>query len=197
MNRDEPPPDSRIAVVALLLGALLLLAASTAWRPSAPAAAAPNAFYGPVQGGCYLATERSCAIHIDGLQPIVVDPGTKLFGFRLSAQRTDTQAITLLYDFRTDVSNPPGDYVPSVVRGDFAAECGRSYQLLLEIRDSDDATFQLKGSTSAFVCPTAPTPTPTITPTPTTTPPPTMPPNPTATGRPPGAYRAYIPAAFR
>lgn len=157
------------AAAALLLVVVGLLAASTAWRPAAPAVAAPNAFYGPVQGGCYLATEVSCAVHIDGWQPIVVNPGRRLVGFRLGLQNVVTGKTTILYDFRTDLSNPPSDYVPSLVRGDYAAACGETYAVILSVRDSGDQDYGQTGMTNAFACPDAPTPTPTATPQPTAT----------------------------
>lgn len=160
---------SLMAAAGLLLVVVGLLAASTAWRPAAPVVAAPNAFYGPVHGGCYLATEVSCAVHIDGWQPIVVNPGRRLVGFRLDLQNVVTGKMSMLYDFRTDVSNPPGDYVPSVVRGDYAAACGETYAVMLSVRDSGDQDYGLTGMTNAFACPAAPTPTPTATPEPTAT----------------------------
>ena len=154
--------------VAAVLGAMALVAVGGLWWARVPPApgvlAAPNAFSGPVNGGCYLETPVECRIHIDGWQPIVTDPGQKLVGFQLSALRQDQAAMTLLHDFRTDVSNPPGGaYPPSLVRQDYAAECGTTYVLMMSVKDSGDLGFEQVGQTTAFTCPAAATPTATVT----------------------------------
>lgn len=161
------------ALVALV--AVGLFAISGLWWTRVPPApgvlAAPNAFSGPVNGGCYLETPVECRIHIDGWQPIVTDQGQRLVGFQLSAQRLGHAGITLLHDFRTDVSNPPaGAYYPSQVRQDYAAACGTTYVLMLSVKDTSDLSFEQVGQTTTFTCPmgamstATPTPTATMTP---------------------------------
>ena len=151
---------------------LILLVACSAQTAVVPrAVAAPNVFSGPVNGGCYLDTTTTCRIHVDRWQPIVTDPGQKLLAFRLLAVPGDVATGSTLYDFRTDVSNPPtGSYLPSLVKKDFAAQCGATYSLSLRAKDSADLDFEEIGRTNEFRCPTAavatPTPTPTLEPTP-------------------------------
>jgi hypothetical protein len=157
----------RLLMLSLLamLPVLLVLASCSANAPSgAVVMAAPNVFSGPVNGGCYLDTITTCRLHIDNWQPIAVDPNTSLDGFRLIAQRHGGRAM-ILYDFRTDVSNPPaGTYLPSLVKKDFLAECGLTYQLILTVKDSGDTGYEETGRTDAFTCPVAATPTPSPTP---------------------------------
>lgn len=168
------------------LAALLYPRGETA----APVAlAAPNAFTGPVNGGCYLRTEIECGIHVDNWQPLVVDQGLKIDAFRLGALRDGNQNFSTLYDFRTDVSNPPtGNYLPSLVRRDFAAACGATYQVRVMVSVVGDNSFKEVGRTNQFTCPEAATPTPTNTPTSTPTNTPTN--TPTATATPTGTLRS-------
>lgn len=196
---------------------MAILAAVFAWgRPARPSPAvvlaAPNAFSGPVQGGCYLDTPVQCRIHIDSFQPVVTDQGTKLVGVQLAALREESAAFVTLYDFRTDVSNPPsGSYTLSRVRQDYAADCGVTYVLALLVRDTGDLNFEQVGQTNAFTCPAAATPTATPSPTATATPSPTATPSsaatpsptssPTPTGTPgatppPGGWALYLPSVL-
>lgn len=149
----------RFAVrLGLLLLALITLAAHGSPRRATPVLAAPNVFTGPVSGGCYLATPTSCHIHVDDWQPITSDPGQRLVGFRLVAQAAGALGPATLYDFRTDVSNPPsGAYRPSLVRQEFAARCDVVYQLSLQAQDTGDPSFEALGRTNEFRCPMAAT----------------------------------------
>lgn len=161
-----------VRVVVLVFSVGVLLAALIVWRrpPDASVLAAPNIFSGPVNGGCYLATTTTCRIHVDSWQPITTDPGTSLIGFQLAAIVRDAGLVPL-YDFRTDVSSPPqASYLPSLVKQDFAAQCGATYHLALRAKDSSDAEFVEIGRTNVFTCPVVletltPTPTQTVTPT--------------------------------
>ena len=174
----------RVLTPVLLIGILALLLWGNA-RPHqrAPAViAAPNVFTGPVNGGCYAQTPSQCRIHVDNWQPIPVSPGQKLLGFQLRANGQP------LYNFRTDVSNPPAsNYQTSLVAQDYAIQCGSTYSLTLLVEDTGSGGLQLVGNTNDFTCPlletptTTPTPTntPTATPTPTNTP--TATPTPTNT----------------
>jgi hypothetical protein len=171
-----------------LFAGLLLLAARPAKKAAVPVvSAAPNVFSGPVNGGCYLDTVTTCQIHIDNWQPILTDAGAVLNGFRLVGVQDGSASGAVLYDFRTDVSNPPsGSYLPSLVKKDFSAQCGTTYHLSLLAKDSGDLDFEEVGRTAQFQCPAAPTPTPspTSTPSPTPTPSPTATPSPIATTSP-------------
>jgi hypothetical protein len=151
----------RCCLLGLLL-AQLALAGCAMPRTTVPRVlAAPHAFSGPVNGGCYLATLTTCRIHIDRWQPIVTDQGQKLVGFQLSAVPVGSNSSSLLYDFRSDVSNPPaGSYLPSLVKKDFAAQCSVTYELALYAKDSADLDFEAVGRTNEFQCPAAATPTP-------------------------------------
>jgi hypothetical protein len=165
------------AGLVVLAGVIIGLLAVPARRPEAPAGlaapaayAAPNAFSGPVQGGCYLRSETACAIHVTGWQPVTVDQGLAIDAVRLGARRAGEMTFRNLYDFRTDVSNPPlTTYQLSPVRRDFAAACSASYELRVMARPRATTTFTEVGRTNVFTCPDAPTPTPTLTPTPTAT----------------------------
>lgn len=147
---------SKAARVGVLLLALALL---TAWGvarrpPAQEALAAPNVFSGPINGGCYLETPTSCRIHVDNWQPIVPDTGRALLGFQLVAQADGAGTGAVLYDFRTDVSNPPsGSYLPSLVKQDFAARCGVTYHLTLRAQDTGDLSLEEVGRTTPFRCP--------------------------------------------
>ncbi len=161
--------DLRSALGLLGLMLLLLPACANGGAGVPSAMAAPNVFSGPVNGGCYLESITSCRIHIDAWQPIVTDTGTKLIGFQLLAFQEGALSGQPIYDFRTDVSNPPlGSYVPSLVKKDFAAQCGVTYHLALQAKDSGDPAFEEVGQTTSFQCPAAATPT--ASPTPTATP---------------------------
>jgi hypothetical protein len=145
----EPRHKGQAWVIALLalLGALVML---VAWQPPAPAVvlAAPNVFSGPVNGGCYLATATTCRLHVDSWQPLAIAPGARLLAFQLQANGQ------LLYDFHTDVSNPPaGSYLPSLVKKDFAARCGESYVLSVLAQDTGDVAPVAVGQTNTFTCP--------------------------------------------
>lgn len=187
MNRPAFRPPGAAALLLALAGLALLFGLSLR-RPSVPEVlASPNVFAGPVGGGCYLATANACRITIDSVQPITTNPGKRLLGFRLDALRKGSATWKPLYDFRTDISNPPtGSYVPSLVGRSFAARCNQTYTLALLAQETGDTTYVESGGTKRFTCPAPlPTPTPTSTPTPTATATPkataTPSPSPTAT----------------
>jgi hypothetical protein len=139
-----------IAVALVLLGAAAGVATRFALQRQASAAPeSPAGFASPINGGCYIADDNTCKIHID---PFVINindgAGAKLEQFTLYANGSP------IYDFRTDVSNPPGvDYSPSMVMQDFAAECGESYVVNMIAKDSTDANPLNYGQTTEFTCP--------------------------------------------
>ncbi|MFN8595969.1 MAG: hypothetical protein U0559_07280 [Anaerolineae bacterium] len=117
--------------------------------------AAPDIFASPVHGGCYIAGPSDCRIHVEPFT-INIASGQKLALFRLVAIQMPSNIQTVLYDWRPDLSNPvpPSGttYTPSLVAQDFAATCGKSYEISLQGRDTGDTnTFNL-GLTGQFTC---------------------------------------------
>jgi hypothetical protein len=137
----------------LLLTCLSLLALSAIlFRTGVPGAeAAPvtelQVFASPINAACVQATPSECKLHLDPFT-IQLSPGASLEAFQLTANGK------ILYDFRTDLSNPPkGSYTPSLVKLDFAATCGRTYTVNLLARDSGDPGFLNAGQAENIVCP--------------------------------------------
>lgn len=146
----------------LLSGLVILILAAlvVAWpflNKNSRAAGAVNVFASPVQAGCYIAAPNDCRIHVDPFT-INIAATKKLVLFHLVAIPAGGGPMPVLYDFHTDLSNPaPASgttYSPSLVTQDFAATCGKSYQLSLQGQDSGDAgtSFNL-GMTTQFTCP--------------------------------------------
>lgn len=136
-----------IVVVILLAGFGLLRLADQPRAAAAPDT--PAGFASPINGGCYIAAPDVCKIHIDPFTININDgQGARLEKFTLYANGMP------IYDFRTDVSNPPGvDYSPSLVMEDFAAECGTTYVVNMIAKDSTDANPLNYGQTTEFTCP--------------------------------------------
>ncbi len=164
----DPVPGTRrrqvrllLAIGMLPLAALALLFIPPRAQPVGPVAVnAIEAFSGPVNGGCYAIAATQCSIHVASWQPIPIAPGKQLQAVRLEANGRP------LYDFRTDVSNPPNaPYSLSLVAQDFGATCGVTYTLTLLAQEKGDPGYTTIGSTNAFACPLLATPTPTATPT--------------------------------
>lgn len=139
----------RIAIVLALLVGLIALAGLLRWSEARQALAEPQVFASPINGGCYIAAPNVCKIHIDPFTININDgAGARLVLFQLLANGN------VIYDFRTDVSNPPGvDYSPSLVMQDFAAECGQEYTVNMVARDTLDTNVLNTGQTAAFTCP--------------------------------------------
>lgn len=118
---------------------------------------APAGFASPINGGCYIAGPNDCRIHID---PFVINinegGGARLISAQLFANGA------LIYDFRTDVSNPPGfDYYVDTPALDFGARCGEAFVVNLIAQDTTDANPLNYGQTTEFTCPSGvPTGTP-------------------------------------
>lgn len=144
--------NRRIAL-ALIVGLILL--AGFGWlratdsRRATAAPDTPAGFASPINGGCYITAPDVCKIHVDPFTININDgQGAKLEKFTLFANGKP------IYDFRTDVSNPPGvDYSPSLVMEDFAAECGTTYFLNMIAKDTTDASPLNYGQTETFTCP--------------------------------------------
>lgn len=128
--------------------AIATLAAISLLRAGAPPVhAAPQVFVSPINGGCYIAAANVCKMHLDPFT-INISPGVRLKQFTLYANGDP------LYDFRTDVSNPPqGNYSPSLVSQDFAARCGVTYTVNIVGQDSSDANPLNMGQIEGIVCP--------------------------------------------
>lgn len=142
-------------LILVAAGALLALSWRLSPGPQQTAVfSAPAAFGGPVNGGCYPQQVSLCKIHVDYWQPIQISPGKALLGVQLQANGMP------IYDFRTDVSNPPtGSYRPSLVAKDFAVTCGESYTITLLAEESGGSGLVPVGSTNEFSCPVVVIPT--------------------------------------
>ena len=144
----------KTGIILAVLGAVLILAVGLSQPPAARAA--PAIFASPIQAGCYLAKHDQCKIHVDPFS-IDIAPGQKLVQFELVATRVSSRIQTIIYDFRTDQSNPApfigNTYSPSLVAKDFGTTCGETYILSLQGKDSGDTGEFNLGSTNPFVCP--------------------------------------------
>jgi hypothetical protein len=144
---------NRRIVLALII--VLMLLAGLGWlrsknfRQATAAPDTPAGFASPINGGCYIAAPDVCKIHIDPFLININDAGgARLERFTLYANGQP------IYDFRTDISNPPGvDYSPSMVMEDFAAECGVSYVVNMIAKDTTDNNPLNYGQTTEFTCP--------------------------------------------
>ncbi len=143
---------ARIFVLGVV--ALVMAAATIVMWPRIVARAAgptaPEVFASPVNGGCYIAAAGQCRLHID---PYTVNVGT---GQRLDRVQVMANG-SVVYDFRTDVSNPPpatgSTYTLSPVALDFAATCGTTYYINVVGKNlTDPSSFNL-GQTAQFTCP--------------------------------------------
>ena len=146
----------RVLTMVGLCGGLLLASAPSQPPGVMAAPAAPLIFASPVHAGCYLERVDRCKIHVEPFT-INLAPGKRLVRFGLVAIQSGTGQQTTIYDFRTDQSNPAplsgATYTPSPVARDFAATCGRSYEVNLQGRDSGDAGDFSLGLTAQFTCP--------------------------------------------
>jgi len=123
----------------------LLVALAAAGAPREAAAV----FASPINGGCYIARANDCRVHVDPVT-INVSPGE-----RLEAARIMLNGVTV-YDFKTDVSNPPnGNYQITVPGQDLAARCGVTYTVNIVGRDSGNLNFLNMGQTESFTCPSS------------------------------------------
>ncbi len=136
-----------------LIPAAVALLAAAVWinlmEPQATSAAPEATLYAsPLNASCTLATRSTCKIH---LEPFTINKssGPQLLGFQVYANST------MIYDFKTDVSNPPftSSYTPSRVKQDFAATCSRTYDIFVIARDSDDPNYYVLGGVQDVVCP--------------------------------------------
>jgi hypothetical protein len=137
----------KLLKLTMLATGLALLFSGLGPEPNPPAAASPDVGPNPVQAGCYLATPSVCRLHVAPFT-IAVDAGERLAAFQIQANGS------VLYDFKTDMANPPlGDYVPSLVRKDFAARCSQTYAVTVLAQDTGDQALQAIGSPDAVTCP--------------------------------------------
>lgn len=141
---------NRYAVLAVCL-LILLLAGVLASEPRVTTAQTLDSVYAsPINGGCYIAGPNQCKIHLD---PFTINmdniSSAPLKQFAIYANGV------LIYDFRTDVSNPPYsvDYVPSQVALDFAATCGVTYTINMAARAADNTGLLNAGVIQNVVCP--------------------------------------------
>jgi hypothetical protein len=145
--------------ILLLSGLCLILATSFFFYSQANTAKADvNIFASPIQGGCYIAASNDCRLHVDPFT-INLASGEKLVYFRLISIEIGTGIQKTIYDFRPDQSNPvpfSGDtYTPSLVSQDYAATCGKVYQINLQGQDTGDTNPYSLGLTQNITCPSS------------------------------------------
>jgi hypothetical protein len=91
---------------------------------------------------------RSCRVRVDPFS-ISIGPGQRLEQIEIQVNGST------VYDFRTDVSNPPaGSYAPKLPSAGFAARCKAGYVATVRAKDTGDAALQTIGESAPFVCPT-------------------------------------------
>ncbi len=150
--------QKRLLVLFGLIGLVVigLLIALPSFRAGNRVQAAVDIFASPVQAGCYIAGPSDCRIHVD---PFTIDiaSGMKLVNFSLVSIQFPGGIQTKIYDWRPDQSNPAPSsgsiYSPSLVTQDFAATCGRSYEISLQGQDTGDSGVFNLGLTGQFTCP--------------------------------------------
>jgi hypothetical protein len=148
---------NRLILISALILLVLALAVVPALNRSSQVSASVNVFASPVQAGCYIAAPNDCRIHVE---PFTIDisSGQKLVKFKLIAIQGGTGTQTMIYDFRPDQSNPVpfigSTFTPSLVAQDYAATCGKSYEIDLQGQDTGDASMFNLGITGQFTCPT-------------------------------------------
>jgi hypothetical protein len=126
---------------------LVFVLAALSLRLEPRPALEPLVLASPIHAGCVRILPTQCKLHVDPFT-IQVSSGKRLAAFQLQANDH------LLYDFRTDVSNPPlSGYSPSAVRRDFAAACGQTYTVNLLARDSGDSAYLNVGQAVGIACP--------------------------------------------
>jgi hypothetical protein len=137
----------------------LVLAVLVAWpvlNNRGQVRAALDIFASPVHGGCYIAGPSDCRLHVEPFT-INLASGKKLVKFQLIAIQSGTGTQTMIYDFRPDQSNPVptsgSTFTPSLVAQDFAATCGKSYEISLQGQDTGDTNAFNLGLTGYFTCP--------------------------------------------
>lgn len=146
---------SGLGFAVLVVLGLGLGAPSNPTADIAPTTTAPEIYASPIHGGCYIAGPSECRIHVEPFT-INIQSGSKLALFRLVAIQMGTGTQTVIYDWRPDQSNPAPPsgttYTPSLVAQDFAATCGKSYEISLQGKDTIDTNVFNLGLTGQFTC---------------------------------------------
>jgi hypothetical protein len=140
-------------LAAIVLG---LLAAWPVINKQSQVRAEPDIFASPIHGGCYVSGPSECRLHVEPYT-INIASGKKLVRFQLVAIQMPNGTQTTIYDWRPDQSNPAPSsgttYTPSLVSQDFAATCGKTYEISLQGMDTGDANLFNLGLTGQFTCP--------------------------------------------
>jgi hypothetical protein len=147
---------SLAVIVVLVVGLAASPHTMAAPLPSLSATpAAPEIYASPIHGGCYIAAPADCRLHVEPFT-INIAAGSKLALFKLVAIQMGSGAQTVIYDWRPDQSNPAPPsgttYTPSLVAQDFAATCGKSYEISLQGSDTLTTTTYNLGLTGRFTC---------------------------------------------
>jgi len=149
---------NRLLVLLGLIGLVVigLLIAVPSYLAGNRVQAAVDIFASPVQAGCYVAGPSDCRIHVEPFT-INIASGQKMANFSLVAIQFPGGIQTKIYDWRPDQSNPAPSsgttYSPSLVTQDFAATCGRIYEISLQGKDTGDTNVFNLGLTGQFTCP--------------------------------------------
>jgi hypothetical protein len=145
--------------VLLLIGLFVAVAAAFfLYNRSNQVRAEVDVFASPIQAGCYISAPNDCRLHVDPFT-IELNSGSKLVFFQLITIESGTGIQRVIYDFRPDQSNPVpfigNTFSPSLVAQDFAATCGKKYEISLQGQDTlDPYAFNL-GLTHEITCPSA------------------------------------------
>jgi hypothetical protein len=147
-----------LLIMGLVILVMALLIAGPALNRDSQVTAAVDIFASPVHGGCYIAGPNDCRIHVEPFT-INIATATKLSQFKLVTIQLPGGAQTTIYDWRPDQSNPVPvsgtTYTPTLVTQDFAATCGKSYEISLQGKDTGDTNPFNLGLTGQFTCPSA------------------------------------------
>lgn len=99
-----------------------------------------------IEAGCH-ADRRRCRVKVVPFG-LVLAPGARL------EQLSIELSGSTVYEFRTDVSNPPAvGYIPELPAAGFAAVCKSSYVATVRAKDTADPALQPIGESAPFVCP--------------------------------------------
>jgi hypothetical protein len=101
----------------------------------------------PIAAACYEVRGR-CRVHVEPFT-LTPAPGARLESFTIRFGSSP------LYEFRTDVGNPPAaPYLSDLPRRDFAARCETSQTVSVTAKDSADVSPVSIGRTATLTCPT-------------------------------------------
>ncbi len=144
--------SSRSIIIGYLFAVGLLIAGL-----SQPAHAT---FAQALEGGCYLAEENQCRIHVSPFEIQVNESsGERVAEFILTANNVSGGLSFQVWRYHTSNSygfKPIGDYTPMLPAQDFPAVCGETYNLNILTRGDTSTvvgSFGNAGRTGDIECP--------------------------------------------